>query len=100
MDRAASREAARPGQVHCSATAPDFGPRIDPYAPYDPQRDCDPAAKPGVTGFRDLVLAAYRDTRDLGISRPAAAAARANTRRAGPGTGASRSTASPSRRTT
>ncbi len=51
-------------------TAPDFGPRIDPYAPYDPQRDCDPAAKPGVTGFRDLVLAAYRDTRDLGISRP------------------------------
>ncbi|MFI2238340.1 hypothetical protein [Streptomyces chrestomyceticus] len=50
-------------------TAPDFGPRIDPYAPYDPQRDCDPTAKPGVTGFRDLVLAAYAGTRDLGISR-------------------------------
>ncbi|MEV5595518.1 hypothetical protein [Streptomyces sp. NPDC052496] len=50
-------------------TAPDFGPRIDPYTPYEPQRDCDPTAKPGVAGFRDLVLAAYAGTRALGISR-------------------------------
>ncbi|MGA5406798.1 hypothetical protein ACPCSC_05975 [Streptomyces lavendulocolor] len=50
-------------------TTPDFGPDIDPYAPYEPQRDCDPVAKPGVTGFRDLVLAACAGTTSLGISR-------------------------------
>jgi hypothetical protein len=50
-------------------TAPDFGPRIDPYAPYEGQRGCDPAAKPGVLSFRDLVLATYPGTRSIGISR-------------------------------
>jgi hypothetical protein len=50
-------------------TAPDFGPGIDPYAAYEPQRDCDPTAKPGVVDFRDLVLAAYPGTQNLGISR-------------------------------
>ncbi|MEV0218683.1 hypothetical protein [Streptomyces sp. NPDC050704] len=50
-------------------TAPDFGPRIDPYALYEGQRGCDPAAKPGVLAFRDLVLAAYPSTRSLGIGR-------------------------------
>ncbi|MEU9874043.1 hypothetical protein AB0C87_40000 [Actinomadura sp. NPDC048021] len=48
---------------------PDFGPQIDPYARYEGQQDCDPAAKPGVAAFRDLVLAAYPETHDLGISR-------------------------------
>ncbi|MEU5402173.1 hypothetical protein ABZ348_23085 [Streptomyces sp. NPDC005963] len=50
-------------------TAPDFGPDIDPYALYEPQRDCDPTAKPGVVEFRDLVLAAYPGTTSLGITR-------------------------------
>ncbi|GAA4813415.1 hypothetical protein [Streptomyces ziwulingensis] len=50
-------------------TAPEFGPGIDPYAAYEPQRICDPAAKPGVLGFRDLLLAAYPGTTSLGISR-------------------------------
>ncbi|REE97866.1 hypothetical protein [Thermomonospora umbrina] len=48
---------------------PDFGPDIDAYAPYQPQRDCDPGGKPGVVEFRDLVLAAYPGTTNLGISR-------------------------------
>ncbi|MFC8817910.1 hypothetical protein [Streptomyces rochei] len=50
-------------------TTPDFGPDIDPYAAYDPQRDCDPGAKPGLLAFRDLVLAAYSGTTSMGISR-------------------------------
>ncbi|MGW0334387.1 hypothetical protein ACWD0J_21375 [Streptomyces sp. NPDC003011] len=50
-------------------TAPDFGPHIDPYAPYEEQRGCDPAAKPGLLAFRDLVLGAYPSTRSLGIGR-------------------------------
>ncbi|QQC89661.1 hypothetical protein [Streptomyces alfalfae] len=50
-------------------TAPEFGPDIDPYAPYEPQRGCDPEAKPGLVGFRDLVLAAYPGTTSMGISR-------------------------------
>ncbi|MEU3254775.1 hypothetical protein [Streptomyces sp. NPDC006997] len=50
-------------------TAPDFGPHIDPYAPYEGQQGCDPTAKPGLLAFRDLVLAAYPDTRSLGIGR-------------------------------
>lgn len=50
-------------------TAPDFGPFIDPYAVYEGQRGCDPAAKPGPAAFRDLVLAAYPATTNMGISR-------------------------------
>ncbi|MGW1714425.1 hypothetical protein [Streptomyces sp. NPDC002156] len=50
-------------------TTPDFGPRIDDYARYEGQRGCDPAAKPGLLAFRDLVLAAYPGTRSLGIGR-------------------------------
>ncbi|WP_206184724.1 hypothetical protein [Thermoactinospora rubra] len=38
---------------------PDFGPSIDGYAAYDGQDTCDPVAKPGVTGFRDLLNDEY-----------------------------------------
>ncbi|MGI8682177.1 MAG: hypothetical protein ACR2JO_08640 [Mycobacteriales bacterium] len=48
---------------------PSFGPAIDPYADYVPQTTCDPVAKPGVADFRQLVLAAYPQTSDLGIVR-------------------------------
>ncbi|XVQ14224.1 hypothetical protein ACQP1W_17270 [Spirillospora sp. CA-255316] len=54
-------------------TTPDFGPDIDPYAAYEPQRDCDPAAKPGVVAFRDLLLATYPGTTSMGISRACSA---------------------------
>ncbi|SHG23402.1 hypothetical protein SAMN05444320_107110 [Streptoalloteichus hindustanus] len=48
---------------------PEFGPEIDGYAPNQPYRACDPKARPGVAEFRDLVLATYRDTKNLGIVR-------------------------------
>jgi hypothetical protein len=38
---------------------PDFGPAIDAYAAWDLQDTCDPTAKPGVTGLRDIRNAAY-----------------------------------------
>ncbi|MEU3597441.1 hypothetical protein ABZ714_01695 [Streptomyces sp. NPDC006798] len=50
-------------------TTPDFGPEIDDYAAYQGQRTCDPAAKPGVAEFKDLVLATYPSTTNMGISR-------------------------------
>jgi hypothetical protein len=42
---------------------------IDPYAAYDPQRSCDPVAKPGMVALRDLLLGTYRGTRNLGVVR-------------------------------
>ncbi|MER6350222.1 hypothetical protein ACWC10_37885, partial [Streptomyces sp. NPDC001595] len=48
---------------------PAFGPAIDPYAGYEPQRDCDPTPKPGVAAFKDLLLSTYPGTTNLGISR-------------------------------
>jgi hypothetical protein len=33
-----------------------FPPEIDPYQPYEPQRICDPAPKPGVVDFANLLL--------------------------------------------
>ncbi|MEX1178242.1 MAG: hypothetical protein WEB09_07245 [Nitriliruptor sp.] len=39
------------------------------YAGHEPQVVCDPAERVGVTTFRDVVLAAYPDTTDGGISR-------------------------------
>ena len=45
---------------------------VEPFAPYQPQVSCDPAAKPGVAAFRDLVLRKFGGT-DLGISRDCAA---------------------------
>ena len=45
------------------------GAPIEPLAPYVPQTTCDPVAKPGVLGFRDLLLATFPATRNLGIGR-------------------------------
>lgn len=52
-----------------SAASPTPPGLIEPYAAHDPQTGCSPAAKPGVVGFRDLLLATYPISRDLGISR-------------------------------
>ena len=45
------------------------GAPLEPLAPYVPQTTCDPVAKPGVLGFRDLLLATFPGTRNLGIGR-------------------------------
>ncbi|MFC6087700.1 FG-GAP repeat domain-containing protein [Saccharothrix lopnurensis] len=47
--------------------APAFGSAIDAYAQYVGQSTCDPDAKPGVVGFRDILTAEYG--RGGGISR-------------------------------
>jgi hypothetical protein len=47
---------------------PDFGPAIDAYATYDPQRTCDPTAKPGVLDVRNLLNQTY-GTHRSGITR-------------------------------
>ncbi|TAL14599.1 MAG: hypothetical protein EPN99_14120 [Frankiales bacterium] len=49
--------------------APPSVDGIDPYAAYDPQRACDPVAKPGTVALRDLLLGTHPGTRSLGISR-------------------------------
>ncbi|MDQ1396586.1 MAG: hypothetical protein QOG64_1845, partial [Acidimicrobiaceae bacterium] len=46
-----------------------WGPAIEPLAVYQPQATCDPLAKPGVVGFRDLVLHSFPGGRDLGIGQ-------------------------------
>ncbi|MDQ1727234.1 MAG: hypothetical protein QOK14_1279 [Frankiaceae bacterium] len=40
---------------------------IEPFAPYQPQEICYPAAQPGVVAFRDLVLRTYPRTGSDGI---------------------------------
>ena len=45
------------------------GAPIEGLAPYVPQTTCDPVAKPGVLGFRDLLLETFPGTRNLGIGR-------------------------------
>ena len=63
------------------------GPLVG-LAPYEPQTTCSPSPKPGVDGFRRIVLASFRArpaTASRGTARSGAAA---STRRAGPGTGA------------
>lgn len=45
------------------------GVSIEPLAIHEPQVQCDPVAKAGVLGFRDLLLAAFPSTRNLGIGR-------------------------------
>lgn len=47
---------------------PSFGSAIDRYASYVGQTTCDPVAKPGVVGFRDLIKAEY-GRGDMGIVR-------------------------------
>jgi hypothetical protein len=48
---------------------PSFGAAIDPYAAYVAQSTCQLSAKPGVTGFAQLILRAYPGTRNLGTGR-------------------------------
>ena len=45
------------------------GLALEPLASYEPQTTCDPAAKPGVLGFRDLLLNTFPGTRNYGIGR-------------------------------
>lgn len=52
-----------------SPDVPTFSAPPDPYAAYVGQTTCDPTAKPGVLDFQALVLEAYPDTGDYGISR-------------------------------
>jgi hypothetical protein len=42
---------------------------LEPLAPYVPQTTCDPTAKRGVLGFRDLLLSTFPGSRNLGIGR-------------------------------
>ncbi|MDP9795018.1 hypothetical protein J2S43_003530 [Catenuloplanes nepalensis] len=53
-------------------STPVFGAAIDGYAASDPQSTCDPVAKPGALGFRELVLRQYPATGDSGIVRSCA----------------------------
>jgi hypothetical protein len=46
-----------------------FTKAIEPYAAYDAQDTCDPTVKPGTDKLRDLLLATYPQSRDLGIGR-------------------------------
>jgi len=45
--------------AQAAPATPDFGPSIDAYASSDGQDTCDPTAKPGVTGFRELLNDTY-----------------------------------------
>lgn len=55
---------------------PSFGAHIDGYAAHQGQSTCDPTEKPGVAGFRDLLLSTYPSTHDVGITRPCDAGGR------------------------
>ncbi len=54
-------------------TTPVFDAAIDAYAASVPQTTCDTTPKPGVIGFREMVLRTYPTTRDSGIGRDCAA---------------------------
>ena len=45
------------------------GYEIEAFAPFQGQTACEALARPGVTAFRDLVLATYPETRNAGIVR-------------------------------
>ena len=51
------------------ATPTGLPTAIEAAQPYVGQATCDPVAKPGVAAFRDLVLATYPTTTNLGIVR-------------------------------
>ncbi|MFI5494374.1 peptidoglycan-binding protein [Actinoplanes sp. NPDC051859] len=62
------------GSAHAAAPAtPVFPAAIDAYATEDPQNTCDTSVKPGVAGFRELVLRQYPMTGDSGIVRECSA---------------------------
>jgi hypothetical protein len=46
-----------------------FPAKIDPYQPREPQRVCDPAPKPGVVDFANMLLQSYPASGSSGISR-------------------------------
>ncbi|MGH8876985.1 MAG: hypothetical protein ACRD0P_06555, partial [Stackebrandtia sp.] len=48
---------------------PKFTAPADDYQAEDTQTTCEPAPKPGVGDFRDLILESYPDTSDAGIGR-------------------------------
>jgi peptidoglycan hydrolase-like protein with peptidoglycan-binding domain len=43
--------------------------QLDPVPPYEAAKACKPAASPGATAFRQLILATYQGTGDSGILR-------------------------------
>jgi len=51
------------------ATPSFLGLPIDGFASYDEQDQCDPTIKDGLFDFRELILATYPCTTDLGITR-------------------------------
>ncbi len=56
--------------AYAAPATPSGLPRaLEPIQPYIGQSTCQPAAKPGVAAFRNLLLRTYRDTGSLGISR-------------------------------
>ena len=54
--------------VPTSAWLAGLGP-VEPYAVYDPQTTCTPAARPGTVIVRDTLLGVHTGTRNLGIVR-------------------------------
>jgi hypothetical protein len=48
---------------------PNFGPKIEGYASYVGQSQCNPIAKPGVIAFRNMFLNAFPGTKSVGITR-------------------------------
>jgi hypothetical protein len=52
-----------------AALPPSGSGPLDDLAPYQPQTTCSPGSKPGVVGFRNLVLASFPSTPSFGISR-------------------------------
>lgn len=61
--------AACPSGGNTSPATPSFGASIDGYASYVGQSTCSGTAKPGVTAFKNLVLATYPCTSSGGIVR-------------------------------
>jgi hypothetical protein len=66
-----SPTATRPGRAAAAADAlpPSGSGPLDDLAPNQPQTTCSPPAKPGVDGFRRIVLTAFPGTPSYGVSR-------------------------------
>jgi hypothetical protein len=58
-----------------AALPPSGSGPLDELAPYQPPTTCSPSPKPGVVGFRNLVLASFPATPSFGISRDCSARA-------------------------
>ena len=57
------------GVAQAAPVTPAFGPAIDALAAYDGQDTCDPTAKPGAVGLRDLLEQTYPATTPIAIGR-------------------------------